>query len=174
MWQDGRLCQRVLVSHGLRKLALGPRGLVVNGQPLALRGREVASLTEGAALELREQGVNLLIAPVTAATESMWELADRIGFLVLGRIEEAENAVARITALSAHASCLGWIAEIPDVGKLANAGLVGVSLTDRPEAPLPKGVQFVMGDAGFADLGFRLLVRGATAPDVRGVLGSFA
>ena len=86
LWQDGSLCQRLTISHGLRKLALGSRGLVVNGQPLALRGREIAALTETEALALREKGINLLIAPVTAETESLWELADRIGILNKGKL----------------------------------------------------------------------------------------
>ncbi len=173
LWQDGNLCQRLTIRHGLRKLALGPRGLVVNGQPLALRGREMAALTETEALALRENGVNLLVVAVTEETETIWELADRIGFLVLGRITDFDAAAARLTALSAHASCLGWLAERADVGKLSSVGFVGTSLTDRPDAPLPKGVQFVVGDAGLANLGLPLLVRGMTAPDAPGVLGTF-
>src|SRR5919201_1885533 len=42
LWQDGQRCDQVTVSHGLRTISLGPRGLRWNGRPLALRGREVA------------------------------------------------------------------------------------------------------------------------------------
>ena len=172
LWQDGRICQRVMVSHGLRTLVLGPRGLFVNGRRLVLQGRSVTALTEAEALALREAGVNLLVAPVSAATQALWDLADRVGFLVLGRIADCDDeTAARVAALSAHASCLGWLAAAADVGRAPDGGFVGVSVERRLEGPLPERVQFVVGDAERTDLGLPLLVRGAKVADAPGILG---
>jgi hypothetical protein len=177
LWQDGRLCQRVNVSHGLRTLALGPRGLFVNGRRLVLRGRSVTALTEAKALGLRDAGVNLLVVKVSAATQPLWDLADQMGFLVLGEIaaldDDTTSAVEAIT-IAAKASCLGWLVRSDCVSRLSGTRFVGLLADRRPEVPLPAGVDFVVGDAGLADLGPPLLVRGLAAPDAPGVFGTFS
>src|SRR5262249_21584482 len=78
LWQDGSREDRVTVSHGLRQIQLGPRGLRVNGRPLTLRGREVGHLSDDEALALRRGGYNLLLAPAEAAA-LLWDTADRLG-----------------------------------------------------------------------------------------------
>ena len=87
--EEGRRVDQVHVSHGLRSLSMGPKGLRVNGQLLALRGREVVSATEEQLLALRAEGVNLLVTP--AANADLWEMADRLGFLVLDQASQAEG-----------------------------------------------------------------------------------
>ena len=169
LWQDGRLCERVTVKHGLRARTLGPRGLSINGRRLSLRGRSGSALTETEALTLRSEGVNLLLTPVTTATQPLWELADSIGFLIVGKITHFDaETPALVAALSAHASCLGWLVEPADVGRLAGE-IVGVA---AEHAPL-EGVQFVVGDAGMTGTGLPLLVRGKTALNLPGALASF-
>ena len=100
LWQDGARCDEVHLRHGLRDLRKTPRGLMVAGRPLLLRGRVVESLDDGEALQLRAAGWNLLIAPVDRP--EVWEIADRMGFLVLG--------TTRDEALAGHPSSLGWLA----------------------------------------------------------------
>jgi len=38
LWQDEQLCERVQLSHGLRVITLGPRGIRVNGRQITLEG----------------------------------------------------------------------------------------------------------------------------------------
>jgi hypothetical protein len=85
-WSGGKLVRQGWVSHALRKLALGPRGLLLNGRPLSLRGIEVIDAAEADLLRLRQKGYNALLA----ADASVHELADRLGFLVLTRLAAAE------------------------------------------------------------------------------------
>ncbi len=106
LWQDGQRCQTVQVRHGLRHLSLGPRGLRVNGRLLRLRGRAVESLDDEQALALRQTGFNLVVVPVREATRSAWEVADRIGLFVLGRLA---GYPALLGELARHPSCLGWL-----------------------------------------------------------------
>jgi Glycosyl hydrolases family 2 len=93
LWQDGQRIDSVSVRHGLRKMRVGPQGLLLNGKPLTLRGRVVGGPTETEALALRGEGCNLLVPRDEA--EETWDVADRFGFLVLGDRPRPE-----------HASCL--------------------------------------------------------------------
>ena len=109
LWQDGARCEVVEVRHGLRQLSLGPRGLRLNGRMMRLRGRSVDRLDEAEAIGLRKAGYNLLVAPVSDKTQQVWEVADRIGFLVLGQLSKGVTT-ERLCALARHPSCLGWLA----------------------------------------------------------------
>lgn len=109
LWQDGQRCDRISVSHGLRSLRRSERGLLVNGRPLTLRGRRIASCSDEEATAWRQAGYNLLIAPLAADSLAVWEQADRLGFLVLGQLGEADGETRRMEMLSRHASCLGWL-----------------------------------------------------------------
>jgi hypothetical protein len=156
LWQDGQRCEQVTVSHGLRTISLGPRGLRWNGRPLALRGREVVSSPEGGcpvllpeeeALALRRGGCNLLVAPAGPATAPLWDLADRLGFVMLGRVPEASEPTLRLLeALNAHPCCLGWLVPPPGElrGRLPADFRVGVELRGEPAPSVPAGVSFVV------------------------------
>lgn len=142
LWQDGARQDRVTLSHGLRQIQLGPRGLRVNGRPLTLRGREVGRLSDDEALALRRAGCNLLVAPASEATASLWDTADRLGFLVLGRVADAdEETLRRLADLDRHPSCLGWLAPGDLRDRLPAGWCVGV----EGGAALPPGVSFVVG-----------------------------
>jgi hypothetical protein len=78
LWEEGRCVDRAVVTHGLRLMSLGTRGLRVNGRPFRLRGRRVAQCGEAEALEMRRQGLNLWLVPASADTTHLCELADRI------------------------------------------------------------------------------------------------
>lgn len=130
LWQNETQVDVVPLRHGLRHFAMGPRGLRVNGKVVTLRGREVGSLTEVEASVLRGAGVNLLMVPVEEATRSVWDLADRLGFLVLGRITRTEELEAA-RELSGHASALGWMlaAEVGGVRREDLKGFFGTEGT---------------------------------------------
>jgi len=173
LWQDGQLCQRATVSHGLRELSLRPRGLVINGRRLPLRGRFVSALTEVEALELRASEINLLLVPVTSAAESLWELADRIGFLVIGRVDDFGGETwDRVRRLSRCASCLGWLTQGADLGGLSVLQPIGVMLADMPTKPFPNEAAFVIGDARLQALCLPLLVHGTAPSDGTNVIGT--
>lgn len=130
LWQDGERREAVTVRHGLRRLSLGPRGLRVNGHLMTLRGRRVTQLDDAAALALREAGYNLVVAPVTEETKAIWEVADRIGLFVLGRVEGETNAREQ---LKAHPSCLGWLTG--DEGVIAGEAATGFSVRATGDGP---------------------------------------
>jgi hypothetical protein len=180
LWQEGVRCAQVTVTHGLRSFSLGPRGLRLNGQPLTLSGREVSQAPDDSeARSLRAGGGNLLVAAV--AEGRVWEVADRLGFLVLGRLADGNEGLKQAAALAGHASCLGWLvpAGADFLDRLPPGGLVGVEAEKGPGAVLPDRVQFVAGAAADAEqlaaLGLPLLLSGAEVSDLPGgppVLGA--
>jgi hypothetical protein len=102
LWQDGTLCERVSIRHGLRQFSVGTRGLRVNSRLLTVRGREVTRCSEDEARALRQAGYNLLIVPAPP-DEAVLEVADRVGFLVL---VSPRTAVSRPVS---RACWLGWV-----------------------------------------------------------------
>jgi hypothetical protein len=178
LWEHGRRVEQVTIRQGLRTRTLGPRGLRWNGRPLPLRGRSVGDCSEEEMLALHDAGYNLLTAPVAAATAALWERADRIGFLLLGRpgrLDDPDPA-----DLAKHPSCLGflfdaavWAGASPgdrDHFRARTGGLVGVeSDTGSPDA------DFLVGDAEkceeLAEGGRPLLLRGKGEAVQAAVLG---
>jgi hypothetical protein len=115
LWdQSGRL-DMVQVRHGLRQFRPGPRGVVINGKSLAIRAKEMAQpCSDDAALALRKAGYNALIVPVDRKTTALWDVGDRLGFLVVGRLGAIDDdMLGHLAELGRHASCLGWISEVP-------------------------------------------------------------
>jgi hypothetical protein len=148
LWQDGRRCQVVPVRHGLRSLGLGPRGLRVNGRLLPLRGRSVEGpVTEQDLEGWRQAGSNLLLAPVEES--ALWGLADRLGFLVLGRLGAGEGAVQRAAHLTGHPSCLGWLVGPgePVPAGLPAGALVGAEVAEGTAPEVAPGAAFAVGPA---------------------------
>jgi hypothetical protein len=179
LWDDGRPCDLADFVHGLRVLALGPRGLRVNGRLLTLRGREASRCDEAEAAALRRDGCNLLVAPA-GGDAALWDLADRVGFLVLGRLGAADAADPnRLDALASRPSCLGWLIDAPGAvewpaPRRGLAGRVGVRIDRPPPGPPPVGVHFLAGPAdaavALAAPGLPLLLLGP-GPDAPGVFG---
>jgi hypothetical protein len=122
LWEEGGLLERVAVRHGLRHLGLGPAGLRVNGRPLPLRGRELASCSEEQALELRRAGYNLVVVPAEAG--GAWAVADAVGLFVLGRAGSMSSRSALPAERTRHPSHLGWL------GAEAAGGLDGLALVE--------------------------------------------
>jgi hypothetical protein len=147
LWQAGQRCDSVTVRHGLCAALLTPYGLRWNGKPLVLRGRSVRGLSDDNAMSLRQAGVNLLLAPIHVT--QTWDIADRLGFLVVGELSQLnDDALRRIEQLASHPSCLGWrvegvepnvLAAILSLSHLRAAFVVSgdtqVSLLIRSEGP---------------------------------------
>jgi hypothetical protein len=181
LWQEGQRCDQIVISHGLRTFRLGPQGLRFNSRPLSLRGQRITSCSEAEALELRRAGRNLLVVPVEATALHVWDRADQLGFLVLGRIQDDSEATLRnLYDLSRHPSCLGWLIEEaphPPLDQFPPGGLVGLtvgSTSARP--PLSSAVHFLFGAPELANLGKPVLVQGEAAdlPSAGLILGNVA
>jgi hypothetical protein len=171
LWQDGDRAEQVAIRHGLCLDTLGPHGLRWNGKPLQLRGKDVQSCTEEEMLTLRSAGYNLLIAPISIATGPLWESADRIGFLMLGRMAALDKPAAVV--LAAHPCSLGFLIDSAvwwgadrdkreQFKKLVRAP-VGVELNGVPPEPLPSGLDFALCASELREdvsrLGLPVLVR---------------
>jgi hypothetical protein len=117
--QDGVRCDQVAIRHGLRTMSLGPRGFRLNGRLLQWRGRRVETLEVAQALQLREAGYNLVLTEVSPQAANVWEVADSVGLLVLGRLPASKCDPQLLARLAWHPSCVGWLAgpdvELPDV-----------------------------------------------------------
>ena len=180
LWQDRRRCDRVQGCHGIRRTLLGPHGLRWNGKSLMLQGRRVRSATEDEMHAWRRQGVNLLLVPVTEETAPLWDLADRIGMIVLGEVSSIDGpTLPRLQSLEAHPSCLGWLlgpTALPREG--VGRTNLGVRLDNPPQGPLPASVRFVACPAeraeAFAALGLPLLLLGGAPANVAAVMGCVA
>jgi hypothetical protein len=180
LWQADQYCERVEVRHGLRVIRLGPRGLKMNGKLLTLRGMARDALTADDARRWHDAGCNALLADVGAGAEELWGLADRYGFLMLGRVRQRSD-VPRATALNKHTSCLGWLldqallddefvrAALPHPAR-DNQGL-GVELHGALAEPLPGQVGFVACDEtllpelGAVEVPKIILARRPVSPD---------
>ncbi len=162
LWQDGVRCEVVPVRHGLRHLSMGQRGLRLNGRPLRLRGREVQTISEGQCAALRREGYNLLLSPVAEESRHVWDLADRLGFLVLGRIGASDTS-SLTAVLARHPSCLGWLLSGKAPANLPAAALLGV----EADAPVSETVNFQAVAAGSRvrdEVGLPVLEVGAARP----------
>jgi hypothetical protein len=164
LWDKVERGDSVTVTHGLRSVQLGPRGLRLNGKPLVVRGLARAPVGEEDALPLRAAGTNLLLASVAA--RELWGLADRLGFLMLGQV--TEQALGNLVfpaavhshyegLLGEHTSALGWV--LPEAAltrgsdwwaaavaslRTSLPNLVGMALSRPPARPLRREVDFVI------------------------------
>jgi hypothetical protein len=155
LWEEGNVCDQVQVRHGLRTLRLGPRGLRLNSRPLMVRGVAKEECSEEDARCFRDWGCNTLLATV-AGTPGLWDAADRLGFLVLGRLDGSDEAIRQAKALGEHPCCLGWLfdGEILEqergVKALASlkqdrpGDLLGVELHRLTPQPLPPAISFAV------------------------------
>jgi hypothetical protein len=183
LWEGDQHVETHWVRHGLRHATLGPRGLRINGRLFSIRGRMCEMLTEAESVALRQEGVDTLLAPLTPAALPLWDLADRFGFLVLGRVLTDETLVQRLRELGRRPSCLGFV--VDDTG-LSTDGLVllssivadhgrllGLTRRDWMTRPIPREAQFVLvheGDEVPPDSTLPCLVLGNTPPAIDGVV----
>jgi hypothetical protein len=152
LWQKGERCDVREMRHALRTLQLGPHGLRLNSHPLSLRGLARNGCSEVEARSLHHDRWNTLLVPVGPDTVSLWEIGDRFGFLMLGRITDRAG-MRQAHELSYHPSCLGWLlSEELLQDELVQAALPayparegqlsGVEVT-RAVSTVPAGVSFL-------------------------------
>jgi hypothetical protein len=153
LWDGSECLDQVQVSHGFRVLQLTAQGLLLNGRPLRVRGVARDQCSEEEARHLHQSGCNTLLLPLTGPSAGLWDLADRLGFLVLGHLT-GKSAPPRGRLLGAHPSCLGWLLDpemwqdpmvsaVLSAQPSANHRLKGAQLDQRPVEPLPVGVSLV-------------------------------
>jgi hypothetical protein len=154
LWAHGACLERREVRHGLRSARLGPDGLVWNGQRLKLNAAERAELLDDQLARLHRDRCNALVLPAQAGT--LWERAERLGFVGIGRLDSAEELE------SIHfdsPACLGWLLPLQLLGRdpavmewvktmsRVHRRFVGVELEKVPEQNLPDEITFVVGRA---------------------------
>lgn len=182
LWDEGRLCGERMVSCGVRYLHLGTRGLRLNGRLLQLRGVRRHQCTAEEMSELREEGVNLLLANVDDASAQLWTDADEVGMLVLGEVPASPSAIEQARARQHHPSNLGWVF---DASMLTDAGLRAASAPLRErrageilgihatvEMPPAPEVQFIVGTPDMGRDLPRLLLTADAVEETSGLLGT--
>jgi hypothetical protein len=152
LWEDGRQCDLVELSHGLRSFSLTNRGLRFNGRPLTIHAAGRHRCSEEDALRLRQAGCNGLLGSVEAA--GLWEIADRLGFLMIGRIP-ATASPQIVEPLSLRPSSFAWLfsdakmLQAPEWLTLISLlrderrQLLALKLELPPSGPLPEEISFV-------------------------------
>ena len=119
LWQDGQLCERVQINHGIRWLQLTPKGLRLNGKPFTLRGKIIdASWSDADAMKVRAAGFNTVLTALTEPNTTAWTAADRAGFFVIGSSKDHGVFLQCRIDLTSHPSTFGWLFNRAD---LANA-----------------------------------------------------
>ncbi len=157
IWQGDKLLEQQTVQVGFIGWGLGTRGLRVNGKYLDLQAAVVARLDVETAGRLREQHVNCVVVNVGDALPATWDIADRYGFFVLGRISQVADWY-RARALEGRPSSLGWILGRPALEGLklksfdgttytGSAPLIGLEVDKLPEEQIP-GVSFLVAAPG--------------------------
>jgi hypothetical protein len=157
-WAGGQKRDQVKARCGLCHFQTGSDGFRMNGRPLRLKGLVRGTCSERHMRELRTRGYNLLVVPVEDATAHTWEIADRIGMLILGRMSEKDfRASELVNSLAEHPCCLGWVVRPTDGDpQWVTSLLTSLAYRDRPRHqlvglemkggsgdPLPEGMQFV-------------------------------
>jgi hypothetical protein len=107
--QYGHCYYALELTIGLRHLQLRGSRLRCNGRLLSVHGVRCSKLSASLALELRRAGCNTLLVPVAPETASIWGLADRFGFLVLGQLAADWQSLRQAQLLTTHPSCMGWL-----------------------------------------------------------------
>jgi hypothetical protein len=155
LWQSGNCCDRQTMNLGLRDIRLGPTGLRVSSSLLRVDGAFRAMLTEAGARSLHDAKVNTLVVPVEERAVALWDIADRFGFLVVGRIGD-RNGFFLEPKLRPHTCSLGWLldpalwndpvkAAVLPTHLKGNGSLVGLEVKRWPPGPPIEGFDFLAG-----------------------------
>jgi hypothetical protein len=157
---EGRRLEKWQMTHGLRSLTLGPRGLRWNGEPLSLRGVARQELSASDAASLRRLGYNTVFAWTEeghppSKMAALCEAGDRLGLLVLVRLPEDLQYLAIARDLTGHAALLGWVLSavwwkneprrarvLAELGRVPGH-LLGVELSGPVRGDLLNGIAFV-------------------------------
>jgi hypothetical protein len=160
IWRGNELLEQQLQQIGFIGWGLGTRGLRVNGKYLDLQATHIKELNPELCAQLRAQHFNCIVVEVSEAAASTWDMADRFGFFVLGRITQGDAwPVAR--RLEGRPSSLGWILTHRSLAGLkpkafegtsytGSAPLIGLEVERIPEQPIP-GVSFLVAAPGLVE-----------------------
>jgi hypothetical protein len=158
LWEDEQLCEQVEIRHGFRVLRRQAAGFSFNGRPLTVRGVRHRGQTRAELLQLREAGINTIVAAKGDEEAILWDMTDRLGFLVIGKASANGQGFERERSLSQHISCFGWLLD-PETqagprgndgdARLKTYGLCGIAL-QRPGQLPHKGIDFVLCDESLA------------------------
>jgi hypothetical protein len=159
--QDQRL-DVTAFTLGLRSVALGKNGLLLNGRPFAIRGMAQNTLSEDHTERLRQRGINTILATLPTAKQALWSTAAQLGFLVLGRLYWPFHFDTMDGELRNQPSSLGFLGSYRrfdlETRKRHNVwmvlkamlppfGLRGLQLDEPLCEPLPPYFSFAYGDA---------------------------
>jgi hypothetical protein len=138
LWEGGHRVHEIKLRHGFRVLNLGPRGLYCNGRAVELQGVPVRAVLDEEALRLRAEGYNLFLAPVREESAGVWDVADRLGFLVLGEMPGQRDNGKLLEVLGNRPSSLGWVMdEIPGEPTPLRFGQIAGRRLRKPVAVTP-------------------------------------
>ena len=157
IWDRDRVIEQHSMQLGFVGWGLGTRGLRVNGKYLNLQAAAIDSLDEPSCQRMREKEMNCLVVDIRDAANATWDLADRFGFFVLGRIRKAEEW-ERARSLEGRPSSLGWILNqdalavykprtIEGTTYTGSAPLIGLEI-GRVMSEVPAGVSFLVAAPG--------------------------
>jgi hypothetical protein len=104
---------------------------------------------------LHQAGVNALVVPMAATYGEIWDLADQLGFLVIGRLRSSEESLSMARNLAEHPCVFGWVLEPDAFGDEFDFSALGLSDEQGPGrfvgvqwpgagARYPEGVQFIL------------------------------
>jgi hypothetical protein len=179
--QDGTTCDRRDVSHGIRHVQLGAKGLRVNGKAVFLNGTSRAPAGDAEARRLHESS-NLLVTEAYRERPELWDLADRMGFFVLARVTAVSAFWRWRDAAARHPAALGWVfppslldRELLTAFEARPASghrpLVGMDLTTFPTSPPDHPFDFILCDetarSAFEGTGLPLLIAVDDPTDAR-------
>ena len=160
IWEGDRQLEQQNVQIGFVGWGLGTRGLRVNGKYIDLQASVAEGLDVPTAKVFREQGVNCVVVDVGRAAATTWEIADRYGFFVLGRVSDP-MAWEQARPFEGRPSCLGWIFRPEALAALkpksfdgtsytGSAPLIGLELERIPDQPIP-GISFLVAAPGILE-----------------------
>jgi Glycosyl hydrolases family 2 len=181
LWEVGQRVHEIKLRHGFRVLNLGPRGLYCNGRAVGLRGVRITAVSDEEALRLRAAGYNLFLTPVREETAGVWDVADRLGFLVLGEVDDPAGSGKLSEVLGSRPSSLGWVrtAKAPADPLPLRFGQVAGRRWERKLLAVAPGELVVCAEELLPELGAlenpKLVIRHGAPPlaeePVAGVLG---
>jgi hypothetical protein len=137
LWQDGVRCDEKQQSYALRKLRLSADELRINGRSTLLRGTRRVPQTDEEARALHDRGYSLIVADGTADSSSR-SVAEKFGFLLLGRFLGAKGDIPNLTD---HAGLVLWQVPGAITGEppLPRYCRMGIELHLLPTTSLPYG-----------------------------------
>jgi hypothetical protein len=152
LWQDGSRRDRAEFDFGLRARAVTSRGLTWNGKGLTVQGSTCLPKTQEVS-QFRQAGYNLLLTDLEG-NSIWWTAANRLGFLMLGRLPPTVSALSLAVTMGAQVSSFGWLLWPGLLDNELQAGeylaqmqrrgdLIGVELEEAPVTPLPDWLSFV-------------------------------